>query len=195
MRTTLLFACVGCVALVGCSRSDTNAPSTTTVTSAAVRTEAAPDPDPLLARRVEAALAADPKTSAAAANVEVTATEGVVTLRGAVADYADKAVLEGIARRVPGVVETLDKVDVSPSRAEDIGEIDERIAFSLQRAMMFDPSVSSDAARVTIDVSRGGNVTLRGTTARATTRATLQRIASETQGVTDVKNELVAEAP
>ena len=195
MRTTLFFRAAACVVLVGCSRSDTNQASTTTVRSAPVTSATVAEPDPVIARRVEAALASNPRTSAAAADVEVTVIDGIVTLRGAVADYADKAVLEGIARRVPGVVETLDKIDTSPSRAGDIGEIDERIAFSLQRAMLFDPSVSSDSAHVSVDVSHGGEVILRGTTARATTRAALQRIAFEVQGVTDITNEVVFVAP
>ena len=188
---------LACVVLVGCARNDTDPlsrASTTTLTSATMPTRAEPEPDPVITRRVEATLARDPRTSSVAANVEVPVTEGIVTLSGAVADFADKRLIERTARETPGVVETLDKVDISPSRAEDVGEIDERIAFSLQRAMMADPALAGDTSRVSVDVSRGGRVVLRGTTDHAATRASLERVARGIQGVTRVESHVVVES-
>lgn len=174
-------------ALAGCSRGDKNATErvgTTTITQASF--EATPVPNQLLTRRVEAALASDPAVSLAAKNVEVTAVDDTVTLRGSVENAETKAALEQIAAAVPGVNATLDKMDV---RATPDEESDETIAYSLERELAFDPAISADGERVTIEVLRGV-VTLRGTTTSDARRAAVRTIAETTPGVVTVVDEL-----
>jgi osmotically-inducible protein OsmY len=188
---------LGCVILVSCSRNDTTtseAVGTTEVTSAATTTGESADTDALLTRRVEAAVASELDLSSIAKNVEVDVTEGVVTLRGAVEKATDKPPMEQLVSQVPGVTHVLDKIAVSPSRAEDAAEIDDRIAFSIQRAFVIDPAVSRDVDRVTIDVS-DGRVTLRGSTNDGDARLAVQRVVFETPGVTTIRNLLVVARP
>lgn len=173
---------------VGCSRTDKNATErtgTTTITFAPLTVRV--DPNEPLARRVDAALARDPTTSLAAKDVEIVAIDDVVTLRGFVADPAQKAAVERVARAVPGVHETLNMLDVSPSRAD--AESDDAIAYSLQRDLALDPAISPDGDRVTIDVQHG-IVTLRGAAATDARRAAVERVAETTPGVVTVVDDL-----
>jgi osmotically-inducible protein OsmY len=181
--------------LVACSRSDKNAMDevgSTTITSAPLEPPqaiVAREPDHLVTRRVEAALAADPAMSRQARSVEVTVVEGIVTLSGPVVDAETKQALATTASRVRGVNDVLDKTQVAPGR--DTQETaDDQISYNLQRSLAFDPSVAHDGELVTIDVVKGV-VTLRGTTSDDATREAVEAIAMQTPGVIAVKNQLV----
>jgi osmotically-inducible protein OsmY len=184
MRTIVVAACA---LIVGCSRSDQTATqepvSTTTITAAPV-TLAGPS-DEALVRRVEAAVSSNAELSIVARGIELDVTEGVVTLRGATPDPAAKDELEAVVARVPGVVETLNKIELRTPSDE---ESDDTIAFSLQRALVTDPAVSPEADRVTIEVNRG-IVTLRGTTTPEM-RASVERVVRRTPGVVVIENRL-----
>lgn len=181
--------------LVACSRSDKNAMDevgTTRITSAPLEPPqaiVAREPDHLVTRRVEAALAADPAMSRAARSVEVTVVEGIVTLTGPVADTETKQALATAASRVRGVNDVLDKTLIAPAR--DTQETaDDQISYNLQRSLALDPSVAHDGERVTIDVVNGV-VTLRGTTSDVATRQAVEAIVMQTPGVIAVNNQLV----
>jgi osmotically-inducible protein OsmY len=191
MKTALLFSCV---ILAACSRNDTSDAdhvSSTRVTSAAFPEAPAGglDEAPLLTRALEAEIASHPQLASAARNVEVSVTDGIVTFRGAVASAEAKSALDAVARSELSVVDTLNKVEISPSRAADEAEIDDRIAFSLQRSLMDQPAVAGRVDHVTIDVTRG-RVTLRGTTPDPGVRDSLEQIAGATPGVTSVTDRL-----
>lgn len=181
-------ALVGCVA---CSRAaDKNATDevgTTTITQATVVVGPG-DTDQQVTRRVEATFAADPFVSRAARNVEVTVTDGIVTLTGSVDGIPTKWTLEAAARKVNGVETVLDKTRVAPEE-NTLERADDQIAFDLQRSLIHDPSIAHDGETVTIDVLRGV-VHLRGTTSDDVTRRAIERIVEETPGVVDVKNQL-----
>lgn len=185
MRTIIVAACA---LIVACSRSDKTATeetvSTTTITAAPV-TLAGPS-DEELVRRVEAAVSSNAELSILARGIELDVTEGVVTLRGPTPDPAAKAELEAVVARVPGVVETLNKLEL---RAPTDEESDDTIAFSLQRALLTDPAVESEADRVTIEVNRG-IVTLRGTSTTPAMRASVERVVRRTPGVVVIENRL-----
>lgn len=173
---------------VGCSRADKNATErtgTTSITFAPITVRA--DPNEPLARRVDAALAHDPATSLAAKDVEIVAIDDVVTLHGSVADPATKASIERVVRAVPGVRETLNALDVSPSRTD--AQSDDAIAYSLQRDLALDRSIAADSDRVTIDV-QNGIVTLRGATSTDARRSAVERVAEGTPGVVTVVDDL-----
>jgi len=183
MRST---AFVACAVIVACSCSDKSATekpvSTTTITSAPV-TLVGPSDDQLILR-AEAAVSADRALSMAAAGVEIDVTEGIATLRGATPDPEALRAIEDVVARVPGIVTTLNKVEVrTPSQEER----DDMISFSLQRALLLDPAVASRADRVTIEV-KDGSVTLRGMAGDPRTRAAVERVVDRTPGVLTVKN-------
>lgn len=179
-------AIVASVLLVACSRGDKSAtepPSSTTTITAAEVASTRPSDDQLL-WSAETALATDPALSKAAAGVEVDVHKGVVTLRGATLDPEMARVLEDALSRVPGVVTTLNKLEVRDPSPE---EVDDTMSFSLQRALVRDPAVAASADHVTIEV-RGGAVTLRGHVPDAQARAAFERVANRTPGVVSVEN-------
>src|SRR6185369_4518729 len=113
-------------------------------------TESFVEREPMLTHRVEAAIADDPMLSLAAKNVEVTVTNGVATLRGSVSDQTYRRDIQSVVRSVPGIVTTRDDVEVSLVRDRDDSESDDRIAFSLERALASLPSLVGNTDRITI---------------------------------------------
>jgi osmotically-inducible protein OsmY len=188
MRTIALFsACVACVsAVAGCSR-DKNATaepeSTTELTAASL--DYRPSDEELI-RRVENAISSRPELSIIAKNAEIDAVNGVVVLRGSVPDILTKREIERIAASVPGALTTLNKLDV---RGASDSESDDTISFSIQRALVTDPTVSGDSDKVTIDVNRG-IVTLRGTVGSPEKKMAVERVVERTPGVETVMNTL-----
>ncbi len=184
MRTILILACA---LVAACSRSDKTVTderaSTTELT--AVTLESRVD-DGELIRRVESAISARPDLSLAAKNAEVDAVDGVVLLRGSVPDPLTKNEIERVAASVPGTTTTLNKLGVRD--APDV-EADDTIAFSIQRSLVTDPSVSAAAEKVTIDVDRG-IVTLRGTVASQDQKSAVERVVERSPGVVTVTSEL-----
>ena len=67
------------------------------------------------------------------------------------------------------------------------------MAFSLQRALVTDPAISSEADRVTIEV-RNGIVALRGRPSDPQNREAIERVANRTPGVVVVQDLFVTSA-
>lgn len=188
-----------CVGLVACSRREQHKEpepvpvGETSITAAVFERQSSTltflETDPGLTRSVERAIARDPHLAVAAKNVDVSIEHGVVALQGSVPDWATRDALEQTVKRIPGVNFVQDDVVASPVRDLDGSESDERIAFSLQRALHSEPSVRHDAETVTIDV-KGGLVTLRGSVNDASTSAAVERIVMDTPGAVSVSNEL-----
>jgi osmotically-inducible protein OsmY len=188
MKRAVLYTCFA-LALSACTRDDPNQTltSTTETTSASMPTSAEPrghavasflDDNPMLTRRVEAVLASEPSLSNASSNVNVSAAGEVVTLAGTVNDYASLDAIEATVKQMPGVKRVYNDVRVMP--ITDQAQIDENIAFSLQRSL-------ADQPRVSIEVVRGV-VMLRGEP--SSSRDHIQRIAERTPGVRAVVNHL-----
>jgi osmotically-inducible protein OsmY len=126
-----------------------------------------------------------------ARNIDVDTRGGVVTLRGTVDSYAIRRQAVALARNTEGVREVRDELQVDTSLAEEqdaTAAIDDTwIATKIQSKYFLDPDVKGR----TIDVSvAGGVVTLTGSVESDMQRKTAEQIAGETDGVTEVRNEL-----
>jgi osmotically-inducible protein OsmY len=132
-----------------------------------------------------------------ARNIDVDTRGGVVTLRGTVDSYAIRRQAVALARNTEGVREVRDELQVDTSMADeqdaDAGIDDAWIATKIQSKFFLDTDVKGR----TIDVSvADGVVTLTGSVESDVQRKTAEQIAGETDGVTEVRNELqVANAP
>lgn len=174
---------IACFALAACrdNRPQPEQTSTTTVTAATFELGAG-EPDFVLTRRVEAAIASDPAVTVAARSVSFEAIDGVVSLEGAVENGDVRDALDRIVRTVPGVTSTLDKVVVAPTRVTDERESEERMAGSLQRTLAYDPALRNDRDKITVDLKQG-TVTLRGTISTPAARSHAVEAVSATPGV------------
>lgn len=184
------------LALAACSRNPLNEESrddvvsSTTVTGATVERSGHAvatflDDNPMLTRRVEAILAADPDVTLSAGNVNVTSRGDTVTLSGSVPDYATRDALAKAVSEMSGIAHVYNDVQVAPLRDLDMRESDENIAFSLQRSLV-------DQPRVTIEVVRGV-VRLRGEPSGS--KQLVERIALRTPGVRAVVSDLSEPPP
>ncbi len=150
-----------------------------------VNPEAYPEPSDLEIRsRVENILDWNPTIDTS--RMEVEANEGVVTLRGFVDTYWQKARAWEIASNVSGVREVINELKVEPP--EEI--TDEDIKSDIERAFARTGSVNTDRVNVSV---QNGIVTLKGTVGDYYAYRTVQEIADYTNGVIDVRNELVIE--
>jgi osmotically-inducible protein OsmY len=184
MKRAVLYTCFA-LAVSACTRDEPV--SSTTTTSATVDSRAEPrghavasflDDNPMLTRRVEAVLASEPSLSLASSNVNVSANGDIVTLSGAVTDYASLDAIEATVKQMPGVSRVYNDVRVAP--VIDQAAADENIAFSLQRSLVDQPKVSIEVVR--------GVVRLRGEASSSPDH--VQRIAERTPGVRAVVNDL-----
>jgi osmotically-inducible protein OsmY len=128
-----------------------------------------------------------------ARNIDVDTRGGVVTLRGAVDSYAIRRQAVALARNTEGVREVRDELQVDPSLAGGdvqglVGEAsDAWIATRIQSKYFLDQDVKGRM----IDVSVvDGVVTLTGSVESDAQKKTAEQIAGETDGVTEVKNDL-----
>lgn len=184
MRRAVVCTCFA-LGLMACTRDEPV--SSTTTTSAEIGTRAAPsghavatflDDNPMLTRRVEAVLAHEPSISLASSNVNVVAKGDTVTLSGTAPDYASLDAIEATVKQMPGVKNVYNDVRVNP--ITDPAQVDDNIAFSLQRSLIDQPKVSIEVVR--------GVVVLRGEPSSSIDH--VQRIAERTPGVRAVVNEL-----
>lgn len=184
MKRAVLCTCFA-LALSACTRDE--AVSSTTTTSAELGVRAEPrghavasylDDNPMLTRRVEAVLASEPSLSFASSNVSISANGDIVTLSGAVTDYASLDAIEATVKQMPGVTRVYNDVHVTPMINQ--AAADENIAFSLQRSLVDQPKVSIEVMR--------GVVVLRGES--SSSRDHVQRVAERTPGVRAVVNDL-----
>jgi len=144
-----------------------------------------PEPgDPEIKSRVKNVLDWNPTIDTS--RMEISAHNGVVTLRGLVDTYWQKTRAWEVASNVSGVRDVFNELEVEPS-----GKItDEDIKNDIERAFGRERFV--DARRVSVSV-RHGIVTLTGTVGDYNAYRTVQEIANYTNGVIEVDNRLVIE--
>ena len=132
---------------------------------------------------IQNALAWEPSVDAGAIGVSVD--EGIVTLRGDVHSYAEKAAAERVALRVYGVKAVANDIDV---RIEGIGKrTDTEIAQAAVNALKWTTTVPKDAVTVTIS---NGWLALKGTVDWQYQKDAAARTVRDLIGVRGVTNEI-----
>ncbi len=121
-----------------------------------------------------------------AAHVGVTAKDGVVTLTGQVAHYAEKAAAENAAKGVYGVKGIADDIVVEPPGSSK--RTDQDIAEAALSAIKWDFDVPNDKVKVVVT---NGRVTLEGTVVWQYQKDAAARCVRYLMGVTAVTNQIV----
>ena len=133
--------------------------------------------------------------------LDIAADDGVVTIRGAVADEAARSRAIELARSVEGVTQVKDEITVRPADAaetrastpeRDDPSMPSMITAKIQAQYFIDPDVK--ARKIDVTTVAGGVVTLEGTVDSAAAEAEALRIARATDGVTRVENRLRVES-
>jgi osmotically-inducible protein OsmY len=133
---------------------------------------------------IQNALAWEPSVDAGEIGVSVD--EGIVTLRGDVHTYAEKATAERVALRVYGVKAVANDLEV---RIEGIGKrTDTEIAQAAVNALTWTTTVPKDAVTVTIS---NGWLVLKGTVDWQYQKDAAARTVRDLMGVRGVTNEIV----
>lgn len=133
---------------------------------------------------IQNALAWEPSVDAGEIGVSVD--EGIVTLRGDVQTYAEKAIAERVALRVYGVKAVANDLEV---RIEGIGKrTDTEIAQAAVNALKWTTTVPRDAVTVTIS---NGWLALKGTVDWQYQKDAAARTVRDLMGVRGVTNEIV----
>jgi osmotically-inducible protein OsmY len=121
-----------------------------------------------------------------AANIGVAVDDGVVTLTGHVASYAQKIAAEAAARRVRGVRAIAQEIEVRyPS---DVKTSDDEIAQRALSALRWDVTVPEEKISVTVNK---GLVTLTGEVPWHFQRGAVENAIRRLMGVTGVVNNIV----
>jgi osmotically-inducible protein OsmY len=199
---------------VACNREQSPANTNQDPTAAAPSTAAPPNPGRDLATGVRAAYYTDDTIRAEA--IDVSAEQGVITLRGAVRSDAAKQHAVALARNVEGVTRVNDQLTVQPadgsartgrqpaggeqpagtagSKPADATDTLQAAAIttSIQAKYFLDPDIKP----WTIDVSTAtdGTVTLEGTVDDEGSKAEALRIAKDAEGVTRVVDRIAVES-
>lgn len=137
--------------------------------------------DAELEQAVEDALQIDPRTDAF--TIDVTATGGVITLRGVVDNLRASRAATQDARRTVGVVDVTNRLRVQPV----LDRPDTEIAEDVRQALAIDPDVSR--FEIAVDVINGV-VYLTGNVDSYFEKGEADDIASRINGVTAVRNNL-----
>lgn len=135
---------------------------------------------------VQAALLYDPRLYAF--NLDVSATSGIVTLRGVVDNPQAKKAAERDARNTVGVVSVNSLIKVRPVARID----DDKIADKVRDALLRNPFTESYKIDVRV---KNRVVRLEGTVDSYFEKAEAENIAFRAKGVTDVKNNLTVSYP
>lgn len=205
-RTTRALAIVALAGLcaaaaAGCNReptaSETRAPAAQPETAAQARTDAD------LSRSIQAAYYRDERLRGR--DIDVSANDGVVTLRGTVPDEAAKQQAVNVAKNVEGVRSVNEELEVrqdgdqAARRDEGARQAtgttgrDESvqptwITTKIQSQYFLNPEIRP--WNIDVTTASGGVVTLEGRVESADDRAEAVRIARETEGVTRVEDRL-----
>jgi hyperosmotically inducible protein len=140
--------------------------------------------DAALATKVESKLAADPEVNNFKIDVDVQ--EGVVRLSGTVAKEEVRSEAEDLARYTKGVVDVVNEIEIG-SRGIGDRVSDGAITAKIKSKLIADPEINPFSIDVdTID----GVVTLTGRVADERRSEEAEKLARNTKGVRDVKNQL-----
>ena len=121
-------------------------------------------------------------------NIEVSVSDGVVTLKGMTDSYWKKWEAERLVYRIFGVIAVENHLTIVPTKSI----LDQDIAEDIETAL--DRNFYVDAEDVAVKVDRGV-VTLVGEVSTTFARTQAEEIAMYTAGVLDVKNELRLPTP
>lgn len=132
-------------------------------------------------RAVIEQLAADARVNAQ--DLEVSARDGQVTLRGVAPSYRAKWAAAEAARRVRGVYSVDNEIQVRVPAPSD----DDRVAMDIRNALMRDADI--DSSNINVDVHEG-QVVLRGTVSSAWAKSRAEDHARSTAGVANITNDL-----
>jgi osmotically-inducible protein OsmY len=123
-------------------------------------------------------------------DVDVEVDQGVVTLTGTVASYAEKLAAQAAAHRVPGVLDVANDIRVKrPSSPDDT---DTEIAQAVRHALAWDVLVSDTSITSTVT---DGWVTLEGQVERLREREDAEHAVRYLRGVRGVSNKLSVRPP
>jgi osmotically-inducible protein OsmY len=124
--------------------------------------------------------------SVEAAQIGVTARDGVVTLTGHVPVYAQKFTAEEVVKRVHGVKAVANDIAVKPPGSSQCDDAD--IATAALHALKWDAAVPDDRVRVTV---RDGWITLEGAVERQFQKAAADRAVRHLIGARGVTNTIL----
>jgi osmotically-inducible protein OsmY len=124
-----------------------------------------------------------------ASKIGVTAKDGVVTLTGSAASYADKMTAERVAKRVYGVKAVADDVQVRIPGSSQRGDAD--IAAAALNALKWDTTVPEDRIKVTVS---NGFITLEGQVDWGYQKDTAERVVRNLTGVTGLTSEITVKS-
>jgi hyperosmotically inducible protein len=140
--------------------------------------------DAAITTQVKAALVGDATTNPL--KVDVDTNEGVVRLSGTVEDPANRRRAEEVARKVNGVSRVVNDIQVGEKTAAASAD-DSFITTKIKSKL----TVSGDVNPFNIDVdTQNGVVTLSGRVAKPEAKAEAERLARETEGVKEVRNNI-----
>ncbi len=122
-----------------------------------------------------------------AENLDVIVNDGQVVLRGVAPSYRSKWAAAETARRIRGVYNVDNEIEVRIPAPTD----DQRIANDIRSALMRDADLDSSGIKVGVE---GGRVTLTGTVATGWAKVRAEEDARWTRGVVSVMN-VLAVAP
>jgi hyperosmotically inducible protein len=118
-------------------------------------------------------------------HVKVSATDGVVTLTGTVADKDDKALAEDTVENLPGVRRVKNDITVTAAYPE---HSDAWIALKIRSRLLVKANVSAATTKVGV---QDGNVTLGGTADNLAQKELTEVYVKEIEWVKSVKNDIV----
>lgn len=144
--------------------------------------------DRTLRQHVLAELEFDPKVDAA--HIGVAVRDGIVTLSGHVATYAEKIAAERILQRVRGVRAVVEEIEVRYPADQKTG--DEELAARVVKVLAWNVQVPDGAVKIKVE---DGRVTLDGCVPWYYQRAAAQSAVAKLAGVREVLNLLAVKPP
>lgn len=140
--------------------------------------------DPEISRNIKNMLTLNNRINAI--NIDVSTTDGVVTLSGTADSYWEKYEAENLANTAQGVVEVVNKIEVKPVKSVIDQEIEDDIRRAYERSGLIDESK--------IDVTvKNGIAHLIGVVENSLIKKEAHKTALYTTGVVDVIDEITIE--
>lgn len=121
--------------------------------------------------------------SVAANDIDVSVTDGVVTLKGKVNNILAKDRAQALTEALVGVRAIINRIEVEPTTARD----DEELAKAVDDAWLADPAADSYELSAR---AKKGVVTLTGTVQSYAEKSIAETVAKGVRGVKEIKNEI-----